>query len=100
MKTSRNLPFSRISSRCSAVLLLLAMVTGSVFPVTAQQKRKSQAPKLSEDQRILHVLNRLGFGARPGDLERVRAMGIENYINEQLNPDKIPDRSAESRVQN
>ncbi len=53
---------------------------------------------LTEDQRIIHVLNRLGFGARPGDVERVKAMGLENYINQQLNPEKITDTVAENKV--
>jgi hypothetical protein len=44
------------------------------------------------------VLNRLGFGARPGDVERVKAIGLENYINQQLNPDKIDDAVAENKV--
>jgi uncharacterized protein (DUF1800 family) len=88
----------QLYGRGTALVLLLAIITGSVLPVAAQQKRK--APKLSQDQKILHVLNRLGYGARPGDVERVRAMGIENYINEQLNPDKIADRTVEAKVQN
>jgi len=62
------------------------------------QRQKTTANRLSEDQRILHVLNRLGFGARPGDLERVRAMGLENYVNQQLTPEKISDPSAEAKV--
>jgi len=53
---------------------------------------------LNEQQRILHVLNRLGFGARPGDVERVKAMGLENYINQQLNPEKISDTVAENKL--
>jgi uncharacterized protein (DUF1800 family) len=39
--------------------------------------------------RALHVLNRCAFGPRPGDLERVRAMGAEAYIHQQLNPESI-----------
>jgi uncharacterized protein (DUF1800 family) len=88
----------QLYGRGTALVLLLAIISGSVLPVAAQQKRKS--PKLSQDQKILHVLNRLGYGARPGDVERVRAMGIEKYINEQLNPDKIADRTVEAKVQN
>lgn len=42
-----------------------------------------------EDAR--HVVERLGFGARPGDVERVAAMGLAAYIDEQLHPDRIPD---------
>ncbi len=36
------------------------------------------------DQAILHVLNRIGYGPRPGDLERVRAVGLARYIEQQL----------------
>ena len=43
----------------------------------------------SKRDRILHVLNRLGFGPRPGDFERVRAMGPERYVQEQLHPESI-----------
>jgi uncharacterized protein (DUF1800 family) len=55
---------------------------------------------LREEQRILHVLNRLGFGARPGDVERVRAVGLERYIEQQLFPEKISDAVAEAKVKN
>src|SRR5207245_6962428 len=56
--------------------------------------------KLSADQRILHVLNRLGFGSRPGDVERVKAMGVGKYIELQLNPEKIDDSASEAKLQN
>lgn len=58
------------------------------------------AAKLSEDQRVLHVLNRLGFGVRPGDVERVKSMGIDNYIAQQLSPEKIDDSASEAKLQN
>jgi uncharacterized protein (DUF1800 family) len=53
---------------------------------------------LTEDQKILHVLNRLGFGARPGDVEKVKKIGIDKYIEQQLNPASIDDSVAESKV--
>lgn len=55
---------------------------------------------LTEDQKILHVLNRLGFGARPGDVAKVKAMGLQKYIDQQLNPSSIPDPVAEAKVKN
>jgi len=72
-------------------LILLVLLTQ---PIVFAQKHRS----LTEQQRIVHVLNRLGFGARPGDVERVKAMGLENYINQQLNPEKISDSLAESKL--
>ncbi len=53
---------------------------------------------LTEDQKIIHVLNRLGFGARPGDVAKVRSIGLQKYIDQQLNPASIPDAVAENKV--
>jgi len=40
--------------------------------------------------RTIHVLNRLAFGPRPGDVEHVRAIGPERYVHQQLYPELIP----------
>src|SRR5678815_4935525 len=77
--------------RKTVALILLCLLTQ---PLVFAQKHRS----LTEDQRVIHVLNRLGFGARPGDVERVKAMGLENYVNQQLNPEKIADTVAENKV--
>ena len=82
--------------RKSVALILLLAITSTQALVSAQKRPKAQ--KLTEEQRIVHVLNRLGFGARPGDVERVKALGLENYINQQLNPEKIADSVAENKV--
>lgn len=55
---------------------------------------------LTEDQKINHVLNRLGFGARPGDVAKVKAMGLQKYIDQQLNPSSINDSAADAKVKN
>jgi uncharacterized protein (DUF1800 family) len=91
----------RIVSRAAALLSIFALLTGTLsLGASATQKAANQKTRLSDDQRILHVLNRLGFGARPGDVERVKAMGLENYINQQLSPEKINDTAAQDRVKN
>ena len=46
---------------------------------------------LSPEQRALHVLNRLAFGPRPGDIDYVKQIGVENWIEHQLHPDSIPE---------
>jgi uncharacterized protein (DUF1800 family) len=53
---------------------------------------------MTEEQRVVHVLNRLGFGVRPGDVERVRKMGVEAYVEQQLNPSKLDDSAVEARL--
>ena len=75
------------------VTLVVCIVATQIF---AQKRSKPRG--LTEEQRIVHVLNRLGFGARPGDVERVKSMGLENYINQQLNPEKLADTVAENKV--
>ncbi len=55
---------------------------------------------LTDEQKIMHVLNRLGFGARPGDIAKVKAVGLQKYIDQQLNPDAISDSVAEGKVKN
>jgi uncharacterized protein (DUF1800 family) len=80
----------------TALVLVFAILASTSISSLGQKHAKSQG--LTEDQRILHVLNRLGFGARPGDVERVKAMGLDNYINQQLSPDKISDSVAENKL--
>lgn len=46
------------------------------------------------DPKILHVLNRLSYGIRPGDLDRVKSIGVDKYIQQQLNPDNISEPAA------
>ncbi len=53
---------------------------------------------LDEGAAITHALNRLGYGPRPGDLERVRKMGLENWINAQLHPETLKDLAVAERL--
>src|SRR5258706_12941553 len=53
---------------------------------------------LSDDEAILQALNRLGFGPRPGDLERVKQMGLQKWIDQQLHPDSINDSPLDARL--
>ncbi|HWN10247.1 MAG TPA: DUF1800 domain-containing protein [Pyrinomonadaceae bacterium] len=89
------------ATRVVAFVSLVALLAGTLsVGVSAQRQTATPKARLSEEQRILHVLNRLGFGARPGDVERVRAMGLESYINQQLSPEKITDATSEAKVKN
>jgi uncharacterized protein (DUF1800 family) len=77
----------RVLAALLASLLLLAT------------SRSAPAPKAGERERALHVLNRLGFGPRPGDVDRVLATGIDAWIEQQLHPERIADRAVEVRLQ-
>src|ERR1700735_5082477 len=47
--------------------------------------------KLGGDQEVLHALDRLTFGPRPGDVAAVKAMGLKKWIDIQLHADRIPE---------
>jgi uncharacterized protein (DUF1800 family) len=84
-----------------ALLSIWTLLVGTLaFVPAAGAQQQQKAQRLTEEQRILHVLNRLGFGARPGDVERVKAMGLNSYIEQQLHPEKINDEVAEAKVKN
>jgi len=67
-----------------------AIAWGPAAARSAPQVQQSPADSV-ERARALHVLNRLTFGPRPGDVDRVVAMGVDRYIEQQLNPEKIRD---------
>jgi uncharacterized protein (DUF1800 family) len=73
----------------AAVLATSLVLSGTPAP---------SGPIPNDARTIGHVLNRLGFGARPGDVERVRAEGVDRYIDEQLHPERLSDRDVESRL--
>jgi uncharacterized protein (DUF1800 family) len=56
------------------------------------------AGDLLPDEQIQQVLNRLTFGPRPGDVEKVRSMGIDAWIDQQLHPERIDDSQANALV--
>ncbi|HEX9959949.1 MAG TPA: DUF1800 domain-containing protein, partial [Pyrinomonadaceae bacterium] len=81
--------------RFTSLVLLLALAS-PLFAFAGDTKEKRKA--LTEDQKILHVLNRLGFGARPGDVEKVKSIGLQKYIEQQLNPAAINDSVADAKL--
>ena len=49
---------------------------------------------------ITHVLNRVAFGPRPGDVESVHWIGLSNYIDQQLRPERLPDTAMAGHLSN
>jgi len=57
----------------------------------------SDAPfhrKLTKDRQILHALDRLTYGPRPGDVEAVERLGLKKWIDRQLHPERIPESTV------
>jgi len=51
----------------------------------------ARSPKLSKDEQVVHALNRVTFGPRPGDVEAVRKMGVKKWMDLQLHPERIAE---------
>jgi uncharacterized protein (DUF1800 family) len=81
-------------------LLLLACAPPATHDAarTAAPDIVSTAREQTADQQVRHVLSRLAFGARPGDVDRVRSMGVDRWIAMQLQPSRIRDTAAERIV--
>lgn len=75
----------------------LPQALGVVGPAKAARGPLT-APDGDEVDEIAHVLGRLSHGPRPGDYHRVREMGVDAYIEEQLHPESIDDAWCDYRV--
>ena len=81
------------------VLFLLGLSLACAVPqLLAKKKNKLSESGANEQKRAVHALNRLAFGPRPGDIQQLLAMGVDNWIDLQLHPENIPDTGAESRI--
>src|SRR2546428_4768981 len=89
-----------------ALVAVLVVLLGAgltfVMTVGAQGSRaratKQKKSKLSDDRRVALALSRLTFGARPGDFERVKTMGVDAFIDQQLDPDSIDDPAVAAKL--
>jgi len=81
-----------------AVSLLLSLVAFSAFASRKKEKKAADATQMDDSRRTMHALRRLTFGPRPGDAERVAAMGVDKWIDLQLHPEKIDDSSLAARL--
>jgi uncharacterized protein (DUF1800 family) len=95
-----------------AIFLLAAAIFATPYLLAAADKNDSKATAdsaagmkilphtaLTDDEAILQALNRLGFGPRPGDLERVKEMGLQKWIDQQLHPESIHDSALDARLE-
>src|SRR5262245_25185125 len=80
-------------------LLPFAITAALIAPQAIALYAFTAAVSPDEARAIVHVLNRIGFGPRPGDVEKVAQVGLKQYIEQQLNPQSIPDRGLAGRLE-
>src|SRR5271163_4241589 len=85
--------------RTKFVTLLLSFSLACIVPQLLAKKKDKAASGPDDQRRALHSLNRLTFGPRPGDVQQVMAMGVDQWIDLQLHPDKIDDSALEARLE-
>jgi len=78
------------NSVIGAAILFAVASTASAQAVPRLDHRE-----LASDQQVIQALNRLTFGPRPGEAQKVRAMGLDKWIDLQLHPEKIDDTPFE-----
>jgi uncharacterized protein (DUF1800 family) len=64
----------------------VVVLTSAIWLVLANIAQAEPA-----NPKIIHLLNRLSLGIRPGEIEQVQKLGIDKYIQEQLNPETISE---------
>ncbi len=75
-----------------------AAPSASHTPSPGVPKRPEREAPLTQQERLLHALNRFTFGPRPGEIEAVEKMGLTNWFMQQLQPEKIDDSAFEQRM--
>src|SRR5579863_2620868 len=89
---------------CLSLVCPQALVADSPTNSPSHETKKSYGrgandlKQLQGDARILHALNRFTFGPRPGDLDAVRAEGLDKWFEQQLHPANLNDADLHSRL--
>lgn len=87
----------RTAIAASLCLLLAASPILAESPLPTAPKRESRAEQ--KDDRVLHALNRLTFGPRPGEVAEVERIGLKRWFDQQLNPATINDVALSARLE-
>ena len=90
----------QFSSRKNALILLVWLLglLSANLALGKKKEKQNSAPQMDEAKMAQHALNRLTFGARPGDLQRITTIGVDKWIDQQLHPDRINDSALDARL--
>jgi uncharacterized protein (DUF1800 family) len=85
-----------------AAALLVAAGLTTQFALARKKDKTAGAMqmrmRMDDEKRAVHALNRLTFGPQSGDVERVRQMGVDRWIELELHPERIDDSALEARL--
>src|SRR5437016_700444 len=78
--------------------VLLATVAVVAMGLSRSGSTSAAAAFPNDEKTIVHVLNRLGFGLRRGDVEKVQAMGLQAYVEPQPHPERMADAGISAHI--
>ena len=70
---------------------IISLLLGLILWLGLPSPSYADNQPINSTAKIIHVLNRLSFGPAPGDIERVKSMGVETYIQSQLKPETLQE---------
>jgi len=98
-----------VASLLAFTLFFVPDAASAVNPAATRvpDKKQKQDPvlkglpvtDLAAEEAVFHALNRLAYGPRPGEVERIKQIGLAKWIDQQLNPNSIEDQAVESRLE-
>ena len=92
------LPLLR-SALVGITALLAIAPASSVLALDPPRPQTLVGPELSEKEKVVQVMNRLAFGARPGEVDHILAEGgWQAWVKLQMDPDKIDDSACEKEI--
>jgi len=91
------MPWRRRPLLVAAALLVAGGLT-TQFALGRKKDKPAAETQMDAQKRTVHALNRLTFGPRPGDVERVAQMGVDKWIELELHPEKIDDSALDARL--
>ncbi|HVP63658.1 MAG TPA: DUF1800 domain-containing protein [candidate division Zixibacteria bacterium] len=85
--------------RAKAICLILLVLLSVALAAEKRKSKNAKAGQIADErQRAIHALNRLTYGPRPGDVDQVLKIGVDRWIERQLEPHKIDDSALEARL--
>jgi uncharacterized protein (DUF1800 family) len=97
MRTTRFLAVG-VAAALTVVPVALSAQNSAVGARAKSTPIGSDVRELPADQQIIQALSRLTFGPKPGDMLKVRGMGLDNWIDQQLHPEKIDDSALDKFI--
>jgi uncharacterized protein (DUF1800 family) len=84
----------KFTAVCAVLLTLPLSVAARKKKAAMPASATPAVAQISPDEQVLHALSRLTFGAGPGDVDRVKQTGLSRWIEQQLNPESIPQNAV------